>query len=111
MADKITRSDYFQPGETFVIGNPSFFCGRISSSGTNATGTVYLPKKIPAGVTVAASGAISGLFIGSSAYAPTSFDVNAIPNSNSVNITCHGFSAPVSTVCTIATGAITLTFS
>lgn len=101
---------YFQVGETFTIGNPSFLSGRTNSTGANATGTVFLPKKIPSGMTVTANGVSNGIFIGSASYTPTTISISAIAESNSINITAYASSLPASTVCVIATGAITLTF-
>ena len=109
---KISNSEYFQSGETYKTG-VVYISAATNGAGTAFGGHIFLPKKIPDGMTITASGSWSNV----RKYDGTQLSINANvincskAGDNSVYLSGTGSNLSSNNVCNAVPNNITLTFT
>ena len=109
---KKINEEYFQSGDTYTI-KTAYIAGLTNGAGNKFDGTVFLPKRIPIGMSVAASGKWNNV----RKYDGTLLTINAdtvncsINGDNTVALSGTGSGLGFSVVVNIVPTSITLTFT
>ena len=109
---KIKNGEYFRSGETYNVG-VIYIHAATNGAGTAFGGHIYLPKKIPDGMTITASGSWSNV----RRYDGTLFTINAnVVNcskggDNTVYLSGTGSGMSSNTLCNAVSSNIKLTFT